>query len=306
MAYDNSVSRGGGGLKRTLIIVVLAFLGGLGVMGWAISKWSPARELVLGEASSPRISSVPSGPTGAQPNLVVPPEILQAEPMRDRIAALESRIDRLQSLGGSGSGNSARAEGLLIAFAARRAIDRGLALGYLEGALQQYYGQNQPRAVGIVIASAHRPVTIDALKDGLIAIGPKLVSGTSEKGWWESFRESLGSLIIVRTAGMPSSTPAERLARAQRMVDAGRIDVALVEVARLPGAAHASVWMRDARRLVEAHRALDLLEAAAIIQPGKTNEPRPLSPISPPAQVPPKLDQPAQKELGVPEAELTL
>jgi hypothetical protein len=281
-----------GGLKRGLMITLLAFVAGLGAMGWAITSWQPARELVMGpEQVEPEMRTVPA------PVAPLPPRVAPA-PGDDRIAELEARIDRLQSLGGGGGGASDRAEGLLIAFAARRAIDRGLALGYLEGALQQHFGGSQPRAVGMVISAARDPVTIDTLKDQLIALGPKLVSGSNETGLWTRIQDNLSSLIIVRRAGMPSSNPVQRLARAQAMVDAGRIDVALVEIARLPGAPAATGWMRDARRLAEAHKALDLLEASAIMQPGSAT-PKTLPPAAPKAKEVP----PAPPTLKVPEDE---
>ena len=45
------------------------------------------------------------------------------------------------------------------------------------------------------------------------------------------------------------------------------MDQALAEVARLPNRDLAADWMAEAKRHVEAYRALDLLEAAAIVGP---------------------------------------
>lgn len=278
--YSNPTPRTGS-FKRTMIIILLAFLVGLGVMGWAASRWGPARDLLFGPpAAQPALAAPPPALspdiTAATPTLPAP--AAPSDKVEDRIAELESRLARVGTTGG---GASARAEGLLIAFAARRAIDRGLSLGYLEGALQEQFGMSQPRAVGVVIAAARQPVTLDALKDELNLVGPKLVSRSPDKGWMESVRDSFSGLIIVRQAGTPPTNPVDRLARAQRMIDAGRVDVALTEVARLPGASGAATWMQSARRLVEAHRALDVLEASAIMQPGSNPVPKSLPPITP-------------------------
>ncbi len=287
--YSNPLPRTGS-FKRTMILVLLAFLLGLGAMGWAATRWGPARDLLFGPPAPQPVTT--AAPPLASPDLqaAAPTVPLASEKVEERIAELESRLARVGTAGGSAS---ARAEGLLIAFAARRAIDRGLSLGYLEGALQEQFGMSQPRAVGVVIATARQPVTLDALKDELNIVGPKLVSRSPDKGWMESVRDSFSSLIIVRQAGSPPTNPVDRLARAQRMIDAGRVDVALTEVARLPGASAAATWMQSARRLVEAHRALDVLEASAIMQPGSNPVPKSLPPITP--------KDPALRDLTTPE-----
>jgi hypothetical protein len=119
------------------------------------------------------------------------------------------------------------------------------------------------------------------LKTDLITIGPQLTKRSPDKGWMDAVREGVSGLIIVRKAGTAPSNPVDRLARAERMLDAGRVDIALTDVARLPGAQNGAAWMQSARRLVEAHRALDVLEAAAIMQPGAPPTKRNLPPVMP-------------------------
>src|SRR3546814_1514586 len=51
------------------------------------------------------------------------------------------------------------------------------------------------------------------------------------------------------------------------MLEAGRPAAALAEVTRMPGRAAGSKWMEQARRHIEARRALDLIETAAILEP---------------------------------------
>ena len=55
--------------------------------------------------------------------------------------------------------------------------------------------------------------------------------------------------------------------RALRYIDAGRVGPALAEVEKMPGRAAADRWMQFARRYIEARRALDLIETAAILEP---------------------------------------
>jgi thioredoxin-like negative regulator of GroEL len=57
--------------------------------------------------------------------------------------------------------------------------------------------------------------------------------------------------------------------RARRMLESGQVDGALAEVARLPGRDKAAAWMTAARRYIQARRALDVLETAAIVEPQK-------------------------------------
>src|SRR3546814_18863225 len=72
------------------------------------------------------------------------------------------------------------------------------------------------------------------------------------------------------------------------MLEAGRPAAALAEVTRMPGRAAGSKWMEQARRYIEARRALDLIETAAILEPRRlraidgaaVDEPSPLAPSS--------------------------
>ena len=53
-------------------------------------------------------------------------------------------------------GSAGRADALLVAFAARRAIDRGVALGYLETLLVDRFGSRHPRAVATIVTGVAR------------------------------------------------------------------------------------------------------------------------------------------------------
>lgn len=187
------------------------------------------------------------------------------------------------------SGNAGRAEGLLIAFAARRALDRASALGYLEGQLQLRFGAAQPNAVATIIRASKNPVTMDQLRGQLDEIGPSLVSGQgTNEGFWDALQRELRELFVIEQEGTVSQTPTQRVQRARRYLEAGRVEAALAEIEQLPGRARADDWMTKARSYAEARRALDIIESAAILEPrglrDATGQPiEQPSPLAPPA-----------------------
>ena len=77
-----------------------------------------------------------------------------------RVAAMEQRLTRLDLQTQAAAGNAARAEGLLIAFASRRAIERGAPLGYLADQLRLRFGDARPNAVRTVIETAQTDATL--------------------------------------------------------------------------------------------------------------------------------------------------
>ena len=155
---------------------------------------------------------------------------------------------------------------MVAAFAARRAIDRGVALGFLERMLQQRF-PGQPRAVGAIIAAARQPVTLTQLQADLDALGPQLMGAPPNQSWWGAFRDELGSLIVVRRTETPSAEPSQRLERAKRWLQAGEVATAIAEVQRMPGHDYAADWVLRARRYALAHQALDIIETAALLEP---------------------------------------
>lgn len=266
--------------KRPLLPLValplVAFLLGLVAMGWLLSRWDGGAKL-LGVAPEPppavaqpvqtvAVEPEPAAPEaeggGQEPErLVIDPEITR------RVNRLEERLGALDTQSREAVGNADRAEGLLVAFAARRALDRGVPLGYIEGLLAQRFGERQRQAVATIITASRDPVTLRALQEGLQEIGPQLTGGGTEQAWWTGLKSELGGLITIRKAGTQSTVPAERLRRATGRLEAGEVDVALVEVSRLPGRAKAADWLAKARRYVRARRALDEIETAALLEP---------------------------------------
>jgi len=256
-----------------MLVLVIGIVGG----GWAMTRLLPgsgpapaikvAPAPVPGSAVSPEESAAPAA-RPAEPAMVVAP-VDSASALSVRVAELETRLSRITLEAASASGNATRAEGLLIAFAARRALDRGLSLGYLEAQLRLRFGDDQPNAVKTIIDTSRDPITLEQLRSELDALAPQLVgrNGESSGSLWTGFRRELSELFVVRPAGAPSPRASERIERARRYLGAGQVDKAIEEVQALPGAEAASEWLIDARRYHEARRALDLIETAAILEP---------------------------------------
>lgn len=257
--------------RNALIAALLAFVLGAVAVTWAFTRWEPARRLIAPTPSA----TTPAMKLAAEPapatTLIAPPA-MPASPeavavTESRVSGLEARLAQIDAQAAQASNNAARAEGLLIAFAVRRAIDRGVGLGYLEGQLRARFAASQPRAVAAVISAAQAPVTLDGLRQQLDVLAPKLAGGGPDEDWTAAAQRAVGSLFVVRKATMPSPNPDDRVARARLALDGGQVDAALAEVARLPARGSATDWLAAARRYVEAHRALDILEAAALTAP---------------------------------------
>lgn len=258
-----------------VFVPLLAFLAGLALMGWLLSRWDAAAAY-LGIAPAPVVQPAPvvrpqptptpvpaAAPlqTGPTQRLVLDPETTR------RVNRLEQRLADIAAQSTAAAGNADRAEGLLVAFAARRALDRGVSLGYIEGLLLQRFGQTQRPAVATVITAARQPVTLEELQTGLNEAGPELVGGGPDQDWWSALKREMAGIVIVRRSGTPSTLPSERLRRAKQQLDGGQVDVALAEVLRMPGLETAPDWIAKARRYVSARRALDAIETAALLDP---------------------------------------
>ena len=185
-----------------------------------------------------------------------------------KVAEIEGRLRLVENATRRTAGAAGRADALLVAFASRRAIDRGVPLGYLETLLADRFGDQNPRAVAAIITASRDPVTLERLVADYEQLGPALRRGAPDEGLWQGFHREMGSLIAVRRASSPSGKPQARYERALAQLHNGHVDAALAETMRLPGAARASDWVTRARRYVVAHRALDEVESAALLAGG--------------------------------------
>jgi hypothetical protein len=187
-------------------------------------------------------------------------------PMTDRVEDLEARLSRINSATATATGNAARAEGMLVTYAARRAIESGEALGYVENQLRTHFSAEQPRAVEYIVKSAQNPVTLDLLRAELESQGSYWLvpSGLSA---WARFKREFSELFVLRRADSPSPAPARRLVRAQQYAESGNIKSALAEVEYLPGKMQAQEWMDKAKIYIKVRNALDIIERTALAQP---------------------------------------
>ena len=244
---------------------ILLLLVGAGVAVWGLSRWGAGARF-LGVAPTPPPAMV------LQPAPVVAPATVAAETetaATDRIEALEARLHNVESKTQQTAGSVGRADALLVAFASRRAVDRGVQLGYLETLLAERFGGQNPVAVATIITSSRTPVTLDQLTNDYGALEGELRRSAPGEGLWQGFKRELGSIVAVRRADAPSSKPEARYDRALARLGQGQVDVALAETMRLPGAARAGPWISKARRYVAAHRALDEVESAALLTNGR-------------------------------------
>jgi hypothetical protein len=237
---------------------LLLLLAGAGLAVWALSRWDGGARF-FGVAPRRPVAPV------AAPVSPEPPAAIGRN--SDRIAALESRLANVESETRETAGSFGRADALLIAFAARRAIDRGVPLGYLEGLLVNRFGTRHQYAVARVITAGRMPERLDTLTEDYRELAPLLRGGPPEEGWLSGLRRQIGSLATLRYADKPNPKPRARYDRALAALESGDVSLALSETQRLPAASAAPVqaWTERARRYVATQRALDELESAALV-----------------------------------------
>jgi hypothetical protein len=245
---------------RLSIGLVLILLGAAAA-AWGLARYQPAARF-LGivpamPASTPKPIALTAAPAAAPP-----------QEQNARIAQLEDRLARVENATQRTEGSVGRADALVVAFAARRAIDRGVALGYLENLLVDRFGAQHQQAVATIVTASHQPVRLNDLIAEYETLGPDLRRGGPQDDWWTNFRRELGTLVEVRRADRPAMNPDARYNRALQRLSSGDVDQALAETMRLPGAGNAPGWVAKARRYILAHRALDEIESAALFTGG--------------------------------------
>lgn len=269
------VRRNGPSLRAVMGTSLLAFIGGGLLVGWLVWDGRVTLDSELLDngpaASAPRLAGLPA--PGAAPTLAAS-EAAMVGGMDERIAALEQRLTRLDLQAAAAEGNTARAEGLLVAFATRRAIERGVPLGYLADQLRLRFGDAQPNAVDTVIEAARQAVTLDQLAAQLDALAPDLADTPANADGWATFKRELAGLFVIRHDDTPSPRSGERLDRARMLLRSGQFEAAAKEVERLPGAGTATAWLAAVRRHAEAERALDLIETTALLEPNRLKDAR--------------------------------
>lgn len=291
-------SSGTGAFKGILAVALMVMLLGAAVTGylWWRSGFDGAQQdAPLIDVPPPEQQALAGAPASPSPTTsqaakdAVERVEEQQGGLEARLAAAEQRLTRLDLQAQAAAGNAARAEGLLIALAARRAIEKGAELGYIADQLRLRFGDGWPNAVETVISMSRNPVTLDKLIARLEGLEPDLRSASEEPGLaW--LRREIRDLFVIRRETTPSPQPVQRMERARLFLESGRFEDAIKEVENMPGAAAATQWIADARRYAAAQRALDLIETAALLEQGRLRDgagntigqPTPVQEVAPP------------------------
>ena len=269
---NGGTNRSGMSWTARLLVGFVLVIVGAAAATWGLARYqSAARVLGVVPQSQPQALLTPK------------PVVLDPSPNQSvgsandpedaaRIATLEQRVDRVENATERAEGFAGRADALVVAFAARRAIDRGVALGYLEPLLVDRFGARHQAAVATIVTASRAPVRLNDLISEYEGLGPELRRGGPQESWWSGFRRELGSVIEVHRSDRPAMSADARYTRALQRLSTGDADQALTETMRLPGASRAGDWTTKARRYIAAHRALDEIESAALL--GGQNHPR--------------------------------
>jgi len=259
---NGSGTRTGKGWGARLLVALVLILIGAAAAVWGLARYQPAARFLGVTPAAPQ--AVMATPKQAA---TIPAPEPQVATSRDnsRLVALESRLSQVENATERAEGSAGRADALVVAFAARRAIDRGVALGYLENLLVERFGAQHRAAVATIITASHQPVRLNDLVDQYQTLAADLRRGGSEDSWWANFTRDLGSVVEIHRSSRPPVNAEARYNRALQRLSAGDVDRALAETMRLPGASRAGDWTAKARRYVIAHRALDEIESAALL-----------------------------------------
>lgn len=263
------MSTGTGGktsLSARLLILLVALIIGAAAMAWALAHF-PRFARTVGVNPPLQTEYLPAR---ALSPALSPPQVPQqatvsAAAEKEKLDSIEDRLNRVEGAAEQAEGSADRANALVIVFAARRAVDRGVALGYLEPLLNRQFGAEHKAAVATVVTAARNPIKLSTLVARFDALEPTLRRGDPKEGFWAGFRRELGDLVKVRRTDSPSPGGDARVERARQALMLGNVDQALAETMRMPGAIVAGEWIADARRYVATQRALDELESAALL-----------------------------------------
>ncbi len=258
---NGTIYRGRMGWGSKLLIGLVLILVGAAAATWTLAHYQPAARVLGVVKPAPAPAPMTPKPVVMNPQPAPPPQPAN----NAQISDLQARLAKVENATQHAEGSAGRADALVVAFAARRAIDRGVALGYLENLLVDRFGAQHHQAVATIVTSSHQPVTLDDLITEYETLGPELRRPGAQNDWWTNLKGELGSLIQVHRADQPSPNADARYDRALQRLSAGEVDQALAETMRMPGASRAGDWVAKARRYIAAHRALDEIESAALL-----------------------------------------
>lgn len=256
----------GSGWGTRILLAILLIVAGAAAATWVLARWEGAARVVG------VVEPEPARPIAAEPRALAVEERRPVDRQNElnpaiarQIGELQARLQRVETETEEAHGSKVRADALLIAFSARRAIDRGVTLGYLEPLLIDRFGTTHPEAVATIVTTSRAPIRLTDLIARYQELEPQLVGPPPDEALTTKIKRGLSSLVSIRRSDRPSTKPKARFDRALSQLMAGEVDSALAETMRLPGAPRAQDWIRDARRYVAAHRAVDRIEAAALV-----------------------------------------
>lgn len=273
------------GSRSVWIWVAVAFVGGLIAMAWLMTNldrlWSAADGNSVGVAVTASTAPPPAATaelarladsvdpvTGRTTDTPAPafgttPSPQAVGALTRQVDALEQRLAGVRAAADGAAANSSRAEAMLLAFAARRTLDRGVPLGFLQAQLRQRF-PGQPRAVDTIVEAAASPVTVESLRAALPTLAVRRKSRLG--GLFATLRGEGPPLIRIVREGEARGDPASLLEDADAALGRGNVDAALSLVEQMPGTEDRAQWVLSARRFVSARQALDVIETAAILQ----------------------------------------
>lgn len=252
-------------LSATLLGTLLLLILGAAVAIWALSRFPEMARLAGLQPPADALPAAAQVPPSPLRPVAILPAVTSLPATEARVATLEARLARVETATARAEGSAGRADALLVAFAARRAIDRGVALGYLEPLLTERFAATHPQAVATIVTASRRPVRLDQLAADFSTLAPRLKAAPESAGLWQTVRREMGDLVTIRRADQPSQRPIATFDRAAARLSSGQVDQALAEAMRLPGITAAPKWVADARVYIAAHRALDQIESAALL-----------------------------------------
>lgn len=260
---------------KVWIAAPLAFVLGLGAAGWlgwrSGADFGPLLGITHGanalgfrqDMRRPDLSFPAPAPVNTSRAIPATPDAMV---LAGHVAAMEQRLDRVDLRVEAASGNAARAEALLVAFAVRRVIERGAPLGYLADQLKLRFGDAQPNAVATIITGSRDLVPLDQLAARLEAMAPQLTI-TGRQTVWRRVTRELADLFVIRRDQPALADANARFDAARMALSEGRIDEAVVDVQRLSNGSDAASWSIAARRYRDVEAALDLIDTTALLAP---------------------------------------
>lgn len=265
---DTQIVRRGLGWKGVSAVSLTVLLGGLILAGWLVTRFdlltpeAPSAESAQkaqDENSQPGFSAIAldSKPSGANTDSDV----------AAKVAALEKRIAQIDQQDGAAVAFSPSRGGVATALRARRALDSGASLSFIQAQLTQRFGDRYPQAVDALQQLANEPVTLDELRDDIARRGDAVIGRGGEASLWSRIQLELGELFMLRERGEPSTSPAHILQRAEEDISKGDLKSAIEKIAALPKNDASDAWLKSARRYQNAKDALDRIERGALSQP---------------------------------------